>query len=1534
MNCTEEERNDRKMKKDSADVKKAQKILDYWYTMEFLAQDKYDAMWDIRSKMKKAEADYRNGRLKDKTLWDYLELQKPGNIYSAVASEAAGCGMKKWGNITVYIGKIKRESCIECIAEALPAKEEGERHERSFDEIAWASLQLAPDGTYVDHSLSLSTVIWAMEQIRNSRGKLSERIDEKQYSQTVEELERRFFGKEELPGNQEEYISGYEDEEERQDDGRIQKFSPDAVTEDTLCRLFQAIEREYVRNNIKTKAAGVEGENGAYEEIYGLYFQLFADEQTRKNREDDNYLGLSHAYFLSDIRHVADQLKSGALSAEEGQEALLNYINVLGGEDEKQTERFDLVNPKQKDRREFLAQISEILEVKNAPLGKWPSRYMPAFMQQIAVNLCTGLGRSKLFEVNGRIFSVNGPPGTGKTTLLKEIVVSNIIERAILLAEYENPDDAFDRHVFHHGEGEGGSYYKYVRAWYSLKNDRINDYGILVASCNNAAVENVTKELPLGSGIQDSLKPVPEDSEEYKEMLAKRSGLFDPEQSGQEEILDKSPRKDIYFTEYARQLLGDDDAWGLAAAALGKKSNISDFYYKVLWPLHRDFYLRNSYIEARLEKYRAAREDFGKQLEKVRGMQEEMQRVCSLARERNDGIRKYDILQEEIERKKRKWDEASGRFESRRKESEEALQGLERELGAVREAEKTISGNLRNKEHELEEKEIEKRTWMEKETEVRDSVGLLDRLFFKANRESKDRLAEEYRSQAEKARRECEWIAHEIETIQMQLTASGAKSDRIEERKRRIENERKEAKEELLGFRKQLSRMEEQAEESRRTLQAVELRYMSAVSGLKQEGSADAGVVLDESFVDALLSGDDEVSAKAQVADPWFTDRYNVEREKLFSCAMRLNKEFVLSSKHCRDNFITLAQYWGLKPDENNERIAFHKEDREAFAPALYQTLFLLVPVLSSTFASIGSFMKDIKKKGALGTLVVDEAGQAQPQMAVGALYRCRKAMIVGDPKQVEPVVTDDLALLKKAFDDEELKPYKSKNISVQSFADGLNAFGTYLDNGTDYPEWVGCPLLVHRRCISPMYDISNEISYNGIMKQQTRKPGRKKEKNFVYERSQWINVDGKERGNKDHFVEAQGERACEILEKAFSKAASPRLFVISPFTTVVRGMKKYIRDYKAAHPESSLSSCDAAWMNTHIGTVHTFQGKEADEVIFLLGCDSSKGAAGAIKWVNANIVNVAATRAKYRLYVIGDERAWRHSEVVSRAKIIIDTFAISQIKRTLEQKIPQEEKQAALADVSRALPPVTAFHMDEVENEDGGREYSVSTEGLLQALGPEFVDTELSEEQLREFGFSSYADLQKLPGQIRDNLQMGIRLYHLLMPVYEVNENLDASCCSILFCKALELRMQECFRENLKRLFPDQKIRGQGKGRGMVALKEAREEEFTLGTFEYIIHGKCEKLGGKMAEMGKKEYNERWWLCFENRLKNCKNRRNQCCHSGLFTWADQGVLLREMFRKEQEGGEKEGKREKIENSESRAQMPGLMFAAEAGKML
>ncbi|WP_164463753.1 AAA domain-containing protein [Niallia circulans] len=133
------------------------------------------------------------------------------------------------------------------------------------------------------------------------------------------------------------------------------------------------------------------------------------------------------------------------------------------------------------------------------------------------------------------------------------------------------------------------------------------------------------------------------------------------------------------------------------------------------------------------------------------------------------------------------------------------------------------------------------------------------------------------------------------------------------------------------------------------------------------------------------------------------------------------------------------------------------EKDRIDAFPALIQNIFLITPVISTTFASAQTFLRDIKHPGTLGTLIVDEAGQAQPQMAVGALMRCRRAIIVGDPKQIEPVVTEETDMIKSLITSDLLTPYQDKKISVQGFADYINSYGTFSEkmkkkSGLDVP--------------------------------------------------------------------------------------------------------------------------------------------------------------------------------------------------------------------------------------------------------------------------------------------------------------------------------------------------------------------------------------------------------------------------------------------------------------------------------------------------
>jgi hypothetical protein len=261
-------------------------------------------------------------------------------------------------------------------------------------------------------------------------------------------------------------------------------------------------------------------------------------------------------------------------------------------------------------------------------------------------------------------------------------------------------------------------------------------------------------------------------------------------------------------------------------------------------------------------------------------------------------------------------------------------------------------------------------------------------------------------------------------------------------------------------------------------------------------------------------------------------------------------------------------------------------------------------------------------------------------------LWRAKKAIIVGDPKQVEPVVTTDetlMTLYQKKCGIVSLSSYLSKSHSVQGFADLINRYGSWIGE-----TWVGCPLVVHRRCINPMFSISNRVSYDDTMILGMKDAVKDEEKSqLLLDHSLWIDVPGKKgtsaKGNNDHYVAEQGEVCLRLIlawmGKHREKEDTRKLYVISPFTTVVKGIKAAVKAVLNTEEYSGLKGKFKGWETANCGTVHKFQGKEAEEVIFLLGCQPSS--TGAIGWVNSNILNVAVTRAKKRVYFIGDYEVW-----------------------------------------------------------------------------------------------------------------------------------------------------------------------------------------------------------------------------------------------------------------------------------------------------
>lgn len=847
----------------------------------------------------------------------------------------------------------------------------------------------------------------------------------------------------------------------------------------------------------------------------------------------------------------------------------LHTLNLEAYLSAKPAERIDLDAKIESPKFNPLA-FESILSPGNYPLGRFVNNtgYALSLMQQVAVNLAAG-------HDNQSIRSVNGPPGTGKSTLLKDIFGDLAVKQAISIAELR------DKYI----KGSDETIY-YKKASIGILPKEISDNNIVLASSNNGALQNIVNELPLLKEVDGELLEELKEVDYFKDISNNAFSI--------EEVKDGYGRE---HNEIRIDREKEEKFWGLFSLEGGKKENVRHLIRSISLVEksmeYPDYYNPNPHVY----------EEFGRRLEIVYNL-----RKKALAFKKQ--VKEYECDLEQLNNSQKKYLEE-------RMEKKEALKVLQDRLQQAQE----------QHERKIDRLKLE---YQDKETDYNKSKEELERITNLINMTELKKPG---------------WFAPKAEKIAY----------------REAYNKSLELRNQLMGNiadlnNKMMLLMKEQDDiKSRINIACDELSTRFYVFQTKQEEYEKweqvKGTEMErlsfriENFRKIFSCSDDKATINSlkfdksyddlQLSNPWYGRDYRIAQSRLFISALKVRKQFLYEN---RKNIKAALNIW----NNQNEHV-----ENPRLIQAAWNWINFVVPVISTTFASFNRMCK-LLDKNTIGHLFIDEAGQAVPQASVGAIFRSKNVMVVGDPSQIKPVLTLDskvLSLLCKHFDVDDR--YLSNEASTQTLIDAISRYGFYKSTEKEEDSWVGIPLWVHRRCRYPMFNISNEISYNGFMV-QANKGG--------FGKAYWYDVGGKA-DNK--YVKEQGEVLKNIISEMIKdnpKITDVRekdtIYVISPFRNVAYRLAQELKTI-------AFTRYDKNGKPTNVGTIHTFQGKEAPIVFMVLGADgNSKGAAN---WAvgEANMMNVAATRAKEEFYVIGSRNLYLNidSEVANTTYRIINTY-------------------------------------------------------------------------------------------------------------------------------------------------------------------------------------------------------------------------------------------------------------------------------------
>ncbi len=280
-------------------------------------------------------------------------------------------------------------------------------------------------------------------------------------------------------------------------------------------------------------------------------------------------------------------------------------------------------------------------------------------------------------------------------------------------------------------------------------------------------------------------------------------------------------------------------------------------------------------------------------------------------------------------------------------------------------------------------------------------------------------------------------------------------------------------------------------------------------------------------------------------------------------------------------------------------------------------TLLAAFPCWASTTYHLSQILP--VQPGMFDLVIFDEASQCDLASAVPALYRANRALVVGDPKQLNHVVFLGKQAEYSSFAKNKVPPdiqanYRFSTNSLFDVAENLVPQANYF------------MLDEHFRSDPHIIGFSNKMFYKEQIRIMTHKP-----KMGLAEQETAIQLDyvkGKrtEGAANPLEIEAIFKHTKQLIAQSPNEKPTT-IGILSPFRDQVNAITKALPNY--------LSLTEVERHKIVVGTAHSLQGDEKDVIILSLSLDP-KFHHGTLNFLEKpNVFNVSITRAKKKLIVV-----------------------------------------------------------------------------------------------------------------------------------------------------------------------------------------------------------------------------------------------------------------------------------------------------------